>query len=155
MKKALAVLLLALLPLSFATADSASSLFTTQVKATVDYTLTLTPSFGSVSAITPGATSTSIGTIAITSNLNGWTLVIKSANGGKMIRENGSQEYPYKLTLGSERSNWDLATDLTVTKTGAQPATTLEVILNYATAASLNLPAGVYVDTLTFTLSTL
>jgi hypothetical protein len=155
MKKALAVLLLALLPFSFAIADSASSLFTTQVKATVDYTLTLTPSFGAVSAITPGATSTSIGTIAITSNLNGWTLVIKSANGSKMIREGGTQEYPYRLTLGSEVANYDLATDLTVTKNGAQPATTLEVILTYATAASLNLPAGVYVDTLTFTLTAL
>lgn len=155
MKKALAVLLLALLPISLAVADSASSLFSTQVKATVDYTLTLTPSFGALSAINAGATSTTIGTIAITSNLNGWTLVVKSANGGKMIRENGNQEYPYKLTLGTEAANWDLKTDLPVRKSGAQPATTLEVTLTYSTAASLNLPAGIYVDTLTFTLTAL
>jgi hypothetical protein len=128
-----------------------------QLQATVDYTLTLTSTLPSISTIDSTGTFASLGKLDITSNLNGWTLTVKSSNGGKMLNgTDTAHPYPYQLTVGSVSNVFGGSySEYVLTKTGAQPATSLTVTATYVTAASLSLPAGTYSDTLTITLTTL
>jgi hypothetical protein len=137
-------------------AFAAPSNFSTEVKAAVDYTLTVTSTIGTQSVLDTTKNSTEIGKLTLVSNLNGFKLTVTSANTGKMIRQNGTEQYPYTLTvasstLGTLATAYSLSTAYTYTATGAQPASELTFTLNYLkpTEFSPTLSAGVYVDTLT------
>ncbi len=130
--------------------------FSTEVKAAVDYTLTVTSTIGTQSVLDTTKNSTEIGKLTLVSNLNGFKLTVTSANSGKMIRQNGTEQYPYTLTvasstLGALVTAHDLSTAYTYTATGAQPSSELTFTLNYLkpTEYTPTLTAGVYVDTLT------
>lgn len=131
--------------------------FSTEVKAAVDYTLTVTSTIGTQSVLDTTKNSTEIGKLSLVSNLNGYKLTVTSANSGKMIRQSGTEQYPYTLTvtsstLGALATAHNLGTAFTYTTTGgAQPASELTFTLNYLKPTEFTpmLTAGVYVDTLT------
>jgi len=157
MRKLLAALCFAAL---LAVPTFAADQFTTQVKAAVDYTLTVTSTIGTQTAVDVTQTSTTLGKLALVSNLNGFTLTVHSATGSDMIRQGGTDPYPYTITitsnvLGTLVTARDLATDYTYTSAGSQPASEITFVVNYQKAADINpaLPAGIYVDTLTFTIA--
>jgi hypothetical protein len=133
--------------------------FTTVVTASVDYTITVTSTIGTQSVLDTSKNNTEIGKLILLSNLTGFKLTVTSANSGKMIRQNGTEQYPYTLTvvsstLGKIADAWALSTAYSYTKAGAQPASDLTFTLNYLkpTEYSPTLSAGVYVDTLTMSI---
>ncbi|HEY9053681.1 MAG TPA: hypothetical protein VIO60_02555 [Rectinemataceae bacterium] len=151
----------ALLAIPAFAADS----FTTQVKATVDYTLTVTSTIGTQTVVDVTQTSATLGKLNLVSNLNGYSLTVSSANSGKMIRQGGTEQYPFTLSVTSSNtalgtsgtlvSAWNFSTgNWTFNATGAQPASEISFVINYQKAADFSpaLPAGVYIDTLTFTI---
>jgi hypothetical protein len=126
---------------------------TTVIRALVGADLTITTTMPSEININPGLTSAILGNVTISSNIaaGGWRIVFNSANGGAMVRNGGTERYPYTLNFG-DTIGYNLVTDLTISKNTTQAATTTTVSISYQTAASLSLPAGTYEDTITISL---
>jgi hypothetical protein len=129
---------------------------TTRVTAIVGANLTVTTTMSATTTIDPALTSATLGNVTISSNLSGgWKITVNSLNGGAMVRQGGTERYPYLLNFGTFATAQNLATDLVLNRTGIQTGTTSALSITYSTAASLSLPAGTYEDTLTISLAAL
>jgi len=125
----------------------------TTIQATIGADLSITTNIPGTKAIDITASSTTLGSVTISSNLTNWKIVIHSANGGKMVRVGGTEEYPYKMNFGTI-VDIDLATDKEIVKSAPQSPTSTSVVVTYTKASELNpaLPAGTYEDTITISL---
>jgi hypothetical protein len=141
----------------FASGSSSS----TQIVAIVGNTVTITSALTPSTTIDVTSTSASIGSISITSNTAGnWSISVTSAHNGKMIGDNLSGEYPYKITLAPSTGsaifeNQSIGSGLTTTLTTGIGAVTYNLTALYSTASSLSLAADTYRDTITITVAAL
>lgn len=82
----------------------------------------------------------------------GYKVTIGSANNGKLVRDSGTEEFPYTLSYASQPLN--LASPVVITNAGASAVTrNREVTISYTGVAEDQLVAGDYSDTITFTIS--
>lgn len=154
MKKSLLVLL-AILSLSVPAAFAAGSSSSTQIVAIVGASVAVTGDLPSSTTIDVSQTTANLGTIRITSNTTGsWTITVSSAKAGKMIGETLLGEYPYTISLGTILNAVSLSTPKVANISSVTGVIDYVLTVQYATAASLNLAADTYKDTITVTVAT-
>lgn len=152
MKKYAFLLLVAFLAISptFAVGNSSS----TQIIAVVGASVAVTTDLPASTSIDVTQTQSDLGSVVIKSNTTGsWTITVTSLNAGNMKGESTSTNYPYTVSIASI-VNQSLSSPRTATITGTGTLT-YPLTAFYATAASLNLAADTYKDTITVTVATL
>lgn len=87
------------------------------------------------------------------SNSNtGYKVTIGSANNGKLIRVNGTEQFPYSLSYNSQALN--LAAPVVISHPAAAAVTkNRDMAISYTGVPEEQLVAGDYSDTITFTIS--
>lgn len=87
------------------------------------------------------------------SNSNtGYKVTIGSANNGKLVRVNGTEQFPYSLSYNSQSLN--LASPVVISNPVAAAVTNnRNVAISYTGVVEEQMVAGDYSDTITFTIS--
>lgn len=151
MKKFLA-LTLTLTTLSSYAATSASLL----LKGNVPEILSIGVTAETIAANLPlnvTQTNTKVATVQEKSNSKtGYKVTITSANQGKLVRNTGTEQFPYSLAYNNQALN--LASPVVITNTAAAAVTANKnVTISYTGVAHDLMVAGDYVDTVTFTIA--
>lgn len=82
----------------------------------------------------------------------GYKVTIGSANNGKLVRVNGTEQFPYSLAYNSQ--TLDLAAPVIISNPGASAVTrNRDVAISYTGVPEEQMVAGDYSDTITFTIS--
>lgn len=98
-------------------------------------------------------TGTKVATVTEKSNSNtGYKVSISSSNGGKLVRESGSEQFPYSLSYNG--SSLDLSDSVEqVHSSAAAVNTDKEVTISYTGVSSEDMVEGTYSDIVTFAIS--
>lgn len=98
-------------------------------------------------------TSAKVAVVQEKSNSNtGYKVTIGSANNGKLVRNTGTEQFPYSLSYNSQTLN--LASPVVISNPGASAVTrNRDVAISYTGVPEEQLVAGDYSDTITFTIS--
>lgn len=123
------------------------------LSATVGAALNITTTIPGTKTVDPTTTATALGAVSISSNLTNWTITVSSLRLGNLRRTGGTELYPYLFSFGTLSSDYNLATNLVLTRTAPQSATSYNLAISHQTASALSLPAGAYEDTITITLA--
>jgi hypothetical protein len=99
-------------------------------------------------------TASKVATVTEASNsATGYKVTLSSINSGKLIRSNGTEQFPYTLTYGSQ-GGINLSSQFVISNPQAGAVNrTQDVKISYQGVASEQMVAGDYVDTVTFTIA--
>lgn len=98
-------------------------------------------------------TNTKVATVLEKSNSNsGYKVTISSANQGALVRDNGSEQFPY--TLSYDGSALDLSSDVEqVHSSAAAVAASKDLEISYTGVDPEDMVEGDYTDTITFSIA--
>jgi hypothetical protein len=148
------LLTIAIMSLSFtALAETSDTLL---LKASVGSRLSIAVRAEQIASNLPLETSqinTKVATVHERSNSkSGYKVTISSANGGKLVREKGSQQFPYSLSY--DDNSLDLSNSVEITHSEAKSASVhKDVKISYTGVSSEDMVQGEYSDIVTFGIS--
>jgi hypothetical protein len=150
--KSLLCLSLALTSFSGIASTSASLILRGQVPQILSLSLTA-ETLASNLPLDKTQSSTKVGQVTERSNSStGYKVSVESANKGKLVRVNGSEQFPY--TLAYHGQNLNLAGRVDISYPQAQAVTSQkDVTISYTGVPHDRLVAGDYTDTVTFTIA--
>lgn len=134
----------------------AQSSVSSLLRSTVNTSFTLSTSLPGTIVVNVAGNSQNIGELTFSSNIPGaWRISISSENAGALVRDGGSERFPYRFNFGAEASNHDLSSALILEYYGPRAPRSVSLSLDYSSAISLGIPTGTYRDTIMITLSAL
>ncbi|TXT49557.1 MAG: hypothetical protein FD137_635 [Spirochaetes bacterium] len=126
----------------------------TRLTSKIEPAFTLATSLPGTVVVNVTGTSQNIGDLIIGSNIPGtWRISISSENGGALVRDGGSERFPYRFNFGADIRGHDLSSSLVMEYFGPRAPMSVSLSLDYVSAFSLSIPAGTYRDTIVITMS--